>query len=278
MRPKDRFGFTLIELLVVIAIIAVLAAILFPVFAQAREKARTIACTSNCRQLATALMLYAQDYDETLPGWPDPRNNPTFKAGYGWQMIVPVMDPYTKNRQVWDCPSAPASWGVFNIRGDKFRCTLAYNEYMYNTLHGKGPGQPNQPPYYRGGWNSLAQLGSTNAGVAQIAIMADSSVSGIFNDWTNFDQQRFPNESREFGLARLKYANGWTGPGNAARPNPPRHTSNGANVIFSDGHAKFVPGGKIIGGYGGDGSSQDADRGNFVEWPVVNPLNIPPGQ
>ncbi|WP_395141887.1 type II secretion system protein [Armatimonas sp.] len=60
-------GFTLIELLVVIAIIAILAAILFPVFAQARDKARATACLSNTKQLSLGVMMYAQDYDETLP-------------------------------------------------------------------------------------------------------------------------------------------------------------------------------------------------------------------
>src|SRR5438046_982945 len=64
-------GFTLIELLVVIAIIAILAAILFPVFAQARDKARTTSCLSNGKQLGTALMMYAQDYDETYPIQPE---------------------------------------------------------------------------------------------------------------------------------------------------------------------------------------------------------------
>src|SRR2546429_2857048 len=66
-RSPGRPGFTLIELLVVIAIIAILAAILFPVFAQAREKARQTSCLSNMKQLSTALIMYVQDYDETLP-------------------------------------------------------------------------------------------------------------------------------------------------------------------------------------------------------------------
>src|SRR5436305_10504 len=69
-RPWGRKpGFTLIELLVVIAIIAILAAILFPVFAQAREQARMSACTSNFKQYSNAFMMYIQDYDETLPMW-----------------------------------------------------------------------------------------------------------------------------------------------------------------------------------------------------------------
>src|SRR5215510_8297848 len=67
MLVKRKGGFTLIELLVVIAIIAILAAILFPVFAQAREKARAISCLSNTKQLATAGLMYVQDYDETFP-------------------------------------------------------------------------------------------------------------------------------------------------------------------------------------------------------------------
>ena len=91
-------GFTLIELLVVIAIIAILAAILFPVFAKAREKARQASCLSNVRQLMTAILSYAQDYDESLPLTPDPG-----AMSYLWWDIT--VQPYIKNTQVLVCPS-----------------------------------------------------------------------------------------------------------------------------------------------------------------------------
>lgn len=90
-------GFTLIELLVVIAIIAILAAILFPVFAQAREKARQTSCLSNLKQLGTGLMMYAQDYDECVcPPYNYPNDNMT------WDRLV---QPYVKNWQIIQCPS-----------------------------------------------------------------------------------------------------------------------------------------------------------------------------
>jgi prepilin-type N-terminal cleavage/methylation domain-containing protein/prepilin-type processing-associated H-X9-DG protein len=99
-----RRGFTLIELLVVIAIIAILAAILFPVFAQAREKAREAACLSNVKQLGLGLQMYAQDYDETLPNHAaDTDNFLADKAPANW---AKALTPYAKSNQIFSCPSA----------------------------------------------------------------------------------------------------------------------------------------------------------------------------
>jgi prepilin-type N-terminal cleavage/methylation domain-containing protein/prepilin-type processing-associated H-X9-DG protein len=100
-----KSGFTLIELLVVIAIIAILAAILFPVFAKAREKARQTACLSNLKQLALATLMYVQDYDEQLPNV----NYDYLYGAPGWMpggTHWPCLQPYIKNEQILICPSA----------------------------------------------------------------------------------------------------------------------------------------------------------------------------
>ncbi len=97
-----KYGFTLIELLVVIAIIAILAAILFPVFAEAREKARQISCISNMKELTLANLMYVQDYDEAFcnEGVAGPSN------GWGWQMTWQFeTQPYIKNYGIMNCPS-----------------------------------------------------------------------------------------------------------------------------------------------------------------------------
>ena len=96
----DRKGFTLIELLVVIAIIAILAAILFPVFAKAREKARQTSCLSNVKQTTLGLLMYVQDYDERFG----------LDGGYNgdntWARQWPIaVQPYVKNAQILRCPS-----------------------------------------------------------------------------------------------------------------------------------------------------------------------------
>jgi prepilin-type N-terminal cleavage/methylation domain-containing protein/prepilin-type processing-associated H-X9-DG protein len=97
---RFRNGFTLIELLVVIAIIAILAAILFPVFARARENARRTSCQSNLKQMGLGLMQYVQDYDETYPAryFDNPQT-------YWYQLL----QPYVKSEQIFTCPSSGSS-------------------------------------------------------------------------------------------------------------------------------------------------------------------------
>ncbi|HLK57544.1 MAG TPA: DUF1559 domain-containing protein [Chthonomonadaceae bacterium] len=114
-RMRNSKAFTLIELLVVIAIIAILAAILFPVFAQAREKARQTSCLSNTKQLGLAILQYVQDYDETFPKshGNNGKSAPNFDIwSDSWAVVV---QPYIKNYDVLRCPDdgnklAPAAW------------------------------------------------------------------------------------------------------------------------------------------------------------------------
>jgi len=119
-------GFTLIELLVVIAIIAILAAILFPVFAKAREKARQSSCSSNVKQLGLAMLQYAQDYDETFPH--------VYDDGFTSALRIIWADkiyPYAKNRQVYGCPSAnpnlaPAGGWPDSLRGTRYQMCMTH--------------------------------------------------------------------------------------------------------------------------------------------------------
>jgi len=105
-RNQSRKGFTLIELLVVIAIIAILAAILFPVFAKAREEARRSSCLSNENQIGLAVLQYVQDYDEYYPQRYATAGPPTTPTLETWRSAV---QPYIKSINVWKCPDDPAA-------------------------------------------------------------------------------------------------------------------------------------------------------------------------
>ena len=239
---KVKCGFTLIELLVVIAIIAILAAILFPVFARAREQARKTSCLSNLKQIGTASAMYVQDYDERLASvtfanypaglWGSPTWN-----NYGWSYMFPMWQPYIKNAQVYTCPSAVDNFvGPTNDPNNpRYNMSYGYSEYIYNVGYG---------------YSKLSTLGQ-NYGVAQIAIIADCRFAGIFNDWDNTytNTATIPNNY----LSRVLL------PQNT---NPGKSRHDGSNFAYADGHAKFVPQAKI---------RCPASSGTSGEYPIINP-------
>ncbi len=120
MRSGRREGFTLTELLVVIAIIGILAAMVFPVFARARESARRAVCLSNVKNAALAVQMYLADYDETFPPWEHRQEVIDYMEGYcppiikGTNPFLPwhvVLDPYVRNRDTYRCPSSKLGMG-----------------------------------------------------------------------------------------------------------------------------------------------------------------------
>ena len=143
-RSSTGKGFTLIELLVVIAIIAILAAILFPVFAQAREKARAASCTSNLKQIGLSVRMYLQDYDETYLPW-----GQSVTAS-----PAAILDPYIKNYQVWVCPSETNA----NVRKN---LNPTYVSYMFNDGEDVSSGKSNRASQRAvgGGFRQLLRTG-----------------------------------------------------------------------------------------------------------------------
>ena len=132
MRSKAR-GFTLIELLVVIAIIAILAAILFPVFARAREKARQTSCLANVKQITLGALMYVQDYDERCPMHVTATN-----ASPTWVYWPEVLQPYLKNAQILVCPSDQSPYSLSSFSGT----ILTSYGYNWNNL---GSGNASTP-------------------------------------------------------------------------------------------------------------------------------------
>jgi prepilin-type N-terminal cleavage/methylation domain-containing protein/prepilin-type processing-associated H-X9-DG protein len=191
MRRTQR-GFTLIELLVVIAIIAILAAILFPVFAQAREKARGASCISNLKQIALALKMYAQDYDERYfaSGSLPPEGDDAWAAGRrpDGQNLVRLMGgglnwftrPYVKNDQLFRCPSDTGEnyWGR-NSTGWPWNNAVWWGRptsYMYRHIFDcGGPDEHNRifaspaPTYWQGTPDAMLGLPAQQIQVFEIA-------------------------------------------------------------------------------------------------------------
>jgi prepilin-type N-terminal cleavage/methylation domain-containing protein/prepilin-type processing-associated H-X9-DG protein len=238
MLRKER-AFTLIELLVVIAIIAILAAILFPVFARAREQARKTSCMSNGKQIGTSLQMYVQDYDETMPfaNWrPDVAPWNQNKYGAEWQIVV---QPYIKNEQIFKCPSDVNPWIVESDPANPGGVTgpRSVTSYLYNGFLGTDIDVVLTNPQ--------ALSPRTLAAItfpARTVLFAEGKLPS-----------RQPNAT--FGLDHRRRLSLWANAnfidgrhqpltGGCANGNPIRQYNmtrhEGGNAVYTDGHVKFL--------------------------------------
>jgi prepilin-type N-terminal cleavage/methylation domain-containing protein/prepilin-type processing-associated H-X9-DG protein len=145
---RRKRAFTLIELLVVVAIIALLAAIIFPVFSRARENGRRASCQSNLKQIGLALLQYQQDYDETLAAdWygplPNSQSDPAsfLNARYKW---MDAIYPYVRSEQIFTCPSDSRSEGRYTYYGNLTSSSESFGSYVI--MHGYGPNSARGTP------------------------------------------------------------------------------------------------------------------------------------
>jgi len=221
-------GFTLIELLVVIAIIAILAAILFPVFAQAREKARAISCTSNLKQMGLAIMQYQQDNDESFM-WPQ-----NLGTDQGWAGKV---YPYNKSQALYRCPDDPTPGNAISyaMNVDLFPPFTQWNVWD------KGAGtlaRLNAPS----STVLLFETEGVNTDVTKITEGDSPSGWGAINDWCG--------GSTYSAFCAGKYATGYIGGYtniNLITKGTGVH-NDGANWLACDGHVKFLRGSAVSAG------------------------------
>ena len=218
-----RKGFTLIELLVVIAIIAILAAILFPVFAKAREKARQSSCLSNMKQMGLASMQYAQDYDEKLVP------TATGTGGGDAKTFRLLLQPYMKSAQVMSCPSDPSgNTPLDTVKG------LGPTSYGLNTNTGL----------------HIYLTGGTAGSLGAVVKPAETIIFTELGFCTNAASNPTPDQwTQSTSVSNYGYTRMYPGDGawvSDAWRVWPRHNG-GTNCTFHDGHAKWVGFQDIIG-------------------------------
>lgn len=224
----DPKGFTLIELLVVIAIIAILAAILFPVFAKAREAARKTQCLSNTKQLGTAMAMYRSDFDNQFPmgGWYGDTSTPdSLDVSCDWQNSI---FPYVKNRQAYWCPS---SEDIHNANDERPDWNRTASDYLFNN-----------------------QLGPNRNGLKESSVVAPADCVMLIeghSDWgtqgscqpgwasTMVNNNYWCREYTTFGANSGLITGTWDGSNHVWGLS--RH-DRGAVAVFVDGHSKFITG------------------------------------
>lgn len=171
MSRSRQNGFTLIELLVVIAIIAILASILFPVFAKAREKARQSTCLSNMKQLGLGIMSYASDYDGSICYWALIGTKPADNKGFTWDDQIM---PYIKNQQILVCPSNPYNNETNDLSQTGSKRGYALPRYVAGQAQDAPPNPAatllllEKGAYLPGTWSDAAAEFPTQAGKGQV--------------------------------------------------------------------------------------------------------------
>ncbi|MEO7714805.1 MAG: DUF1559 domain-containing protein [Capsulimonas sp.] len=202
---KTRSGFTLIELLVVIAIIAILAAILFPVFAKAREKARQISCLSNMKQLGLGFMQYIQDNDELWPGAAS-GGGPLSQGGWGSQIY-----PYVKSTSLYKCPDES---GI--VAGVPYTVAYVMNYEIYVNA---------------GSW------ADDNRNGLNLAAMVTPASTLVLYEGLNGAAYTLDNKDPSIMANHAGWSNGNSGEISDRHDNTSTRAS---NFTFADGHSKFV--------------------------------------
>jgi prepilin-type N-terminal cleavage/methylation domain-containing protein/prepilin-type processing-associated H-X9-DG protein len=218
MRAKQK-AFTLIELLVVIAIIAILAAILFPVFAQAREAARKASCQSNLKQIGSGWLMYVQDYDEQTPmsAWT------TEGRGSGWRSIPFYrIQPYIKNMDVIRCPSDAIPW-------------IDWDDH--DRPEDASPGTPAAP---RPGVRWMQGSYGYNVLLGYVRGVSMASVNNAADMFLAYDADYWVIHETHIQSFVWKKESGQNAQGFGARH------QNQINMLYADGHVKTVRCGQVF--------------------------------
>lgn len=233
-----EYGFTLIELLVVIAIIAILAAILFPVFAKVREKARQTTCTSNMKQIGLALMQYVQDNDETYPsiGSIDPNwetDTNSNQAGWGSQIY-----PYVKSVGTYACPDDSTIAQTQPTYPGKRRISYNINYYLY--VYDYGPG-----------FDGTADI--DNFGGAKLSQLNAPTSTFLLYEISDTTQPQFTGNSGDPSVTPITITSAAGGSSGDYGWLPTRHDSTleySSNYLAADGHVKFLKASRVSFGTG----------------------------
>jgi prepilin-type N-terminal cleavage/methylation domain-containing protein/prepilin-type processing-associated H-X9-DG protein len=223
-RRRTKAAFTLIELLVVIAIIALLAAILFPVFARARENARKSSCANNLKQIGIGIRQYTQDFDELYPITTTNTATPNTGTGRGWAFN---MGPYLKNLQIFQCPSEPN-------RASDDPDNSGYTDYWIN----------HNLTLYDGSGNISAGINEADLRFPAMTVMsADGDKTGGSSTVGSnqsccagksaYDMK--PEGSWDWGY----YSAVTNNPARSDRGNGGIRHFEGMNIVFCDGHVKW---------------------------------------